>query len=694
MKPSSRSIRRATPSSVRRPAPSRRPRHAPALVLALASAAAGTAGAQQVQTVPAPRSATFEPGPLRTVVLDLETGTIRRDAGTAEHRGASTVATFSNLDLAGFTGVDTGGGATEWFDAAWKAGGASERMTGFTTAYCSSALDPELGGPGGSLEISFREGYAGADLDGTPGGDEVTRVCLTGLPAHSTSSSFQDGYSCYFLEVNLGATVCFPDGPIGYGWRFVDVGSDGALGATFPMLSCVQDCAGPGPDSQGMVNQIDRYLAPGLLHSSFSFGQGYFTSMAMAIHEQAGGWDRVRNHGFVDTHHTQNEGEKTDLTSEDLVEALHARLGDAGFKSLIVEISGCRSGAFIEDLTEAFIDATMPVFGNSSCRFNEKVWTTDPFPRDATDSEVNGWVFVYSQDTAHPGYVQEGANLVNKNPSESDAVRHAKQTRLWQKVKDKANPQSLSLAGGRDSKLGDADKRVAVLFNGCTETFAWNDMGLMYRMLRRSGYKATDIIVLNTDGVTRKAGAYIPKDTFKDSPYRAATRKKMKDAIAGLAVDDDTQVYVYIGGHGGNYRTFEKVQVPARAAAGCANSFDLGLLTAEELEDLEAPGNTALVELTVTPVTCGEVPYGYEVYLNDTFLASIPGGGMLQELHVPVDPSLFQPSSNVIWIGNPSETAAPITAQVGFSAGLSRPDFVALDPEVPLGGLTPGGQER
>jgi hypothetical protein len=56
--------------------------------------------------------------------------------------------------------------------------------------------------------------------------------------------------SCYFFNLVFGDCIAFADGPIGYSWRFVDVGTTGVLGGTFPFFSCVQSCSGMGPDGQ------------------------------------------------------------------------------------------------------------------------------------------------------------------------------------------------------------------------------------------------------------------------------------------------------------------------------------------------------------------------------------------------------------------------------------------------------------
>jgi len=221
------------------------------------------------------------------VSLDLATGALRHGA-PVRARSASTTADFTNLDLSGFVGVDTGAGFCEWFDAGVKgfAGNQSDLMSEVVFGYCSSMLTPASGGPGGAVKLGFYEGYT------TFGGAATTAVAkltLTGLPANSTSSSFFGGFRCYFVSVSFGSLVSFADGPIGYSWKFLDVGTDGNLAGTWPFLSCVASCSGSPLllDGQGMTDVIDEYCPPGTLRASFTFGttSGSFTSMSLDIRE-------------------------------------------------------------------------------------------------------------------------------------------------------------------------------------------------------------------------------------------------------------------------------------------------------------------------------------------------------------------------------------------------------------------------
>jgi hypothetical protein len=226
--------------------------------------------------------------PLRSVSLDLDTGTITRGPIVNDRVGTTTI-DFDNNDLGGFVGVDTGNGFCEWFDAGVKgfAGNGSDLMNNFVFAYCSAMLTPGSGGPGGTLKMGFYEGYQ--LFGGTPT-TAVAVFTLSGLPGNSASSSFFGGFACYFINVSFGgALVGFADGPIGYSWGFLDVGTDGTLAGTWPFLSCVVSCSGAigQVDGQGMTDAIDEYCPPGTLRSTFTFGttSGSFTSMSMDIRE-------------------------------------------------------------------------------------------------------------------------------------------------------------------------------------------------------------------------------------------------------------------------------------------------------------------------------------------------------------------------------------------------------------------------
>jgi hypothetical protein len=225
--------------------------------------------------------------PLKSVSLDLATGTISRGPAV-NNRSATTTVDFNNNDLGGFVGVDTGNGFCEWFDAAVKgfAGNGSDLMNNIVFAYCSAMLAPGSGGPGGSVKLGFYEGYTW--FGGAPT-TTVAAFTLTGLPANTGSSSFFGGFRCFFIQVIFTNMVAFADGPIGYSWKFLDVGTTGVLGGTWPFLSCVVSCSGAitQVDGQGMTDILDEYCPPGFRKATFTFGttSGSFTSMSMDVRE-------------------------------------------------------------------------------------------------------------------------------------------------------------------------------------------------------------------------------------------------------------------------------------------------------------------------------------------------------------------------------------------------------------------------
>jgi hypothetical protein len=238
--------------------------------------------------------------PLKSLSLDLGTGTITRGSKVTNRKG-NTLIDFDNLDLGGFVGVDTGNGFCKWIDAADKGTGAgrtasvdndSDLMNSIVFAYCSSRLTPGSGGPGGSTVLTFYEGYTVWGGAATTG---IAAFTLTGLPGNSASSSFFGGFGCFFIRVYFDQLVCFADGPIGYGWTFLDAGYPTAnplstvLAGTWPFLSCTVSCSGrPWEfDLQGLTDVIDLYCPTKSLRTVFTFGttSGSFTSVSMAIEE-------------------------------------------------------------------------------------------------------------------------------------------------------------------------------------------------------------------------------------------------------------------------------------------------------------------------------------------------------------------------------------------------------------------------
>jgi outer membrane lipoprotein SlyB len=238
--------------------------------------------------------------PLKSLTLDLGTGTLTRGPKVTNRKG-NTVTDFDNNDLGGFVGVDTGNGFCLWIDPAVKGTGAgrtagvnnnSDLMNSIIFAYCSAKLTPGSGGPGGTMALHFYEGYT--VFGGAPT-TSVAHFTLTGLPGNSNSSSFFGGFGCFFIRVIFNQLLCFADGPIGYGWTFLDKGFPTAnplssvLAGTWPFLSCVATCSGIilGPGGQGMTDVIDEYCPTTSLRATFTFGttSGSFTSMSMAIEE-------------------------------------------------------------------------------------------------------------------------------------------------------------------------------------------------------------------------------------------------------------------------------------------------------------------------------------------------------------------------------------------------------------------------
>jgi hypothetical protein len=238
--------------------------------------------------------------PLKSVTLDLDTGTITRGPQVTNRKG-TTVQDFDNNDLGGFVGVDTGNGFCRWLDPAVKGTGAgqtagvvnnSDLMNNIIFAYCSAKLTPGSGGPGGTIAMQFYEGYT---LFGGAPTTAVASFTLSGLPGNSASSSFFGGFNCFFLQVIFAQLLCFADGPIGYGVVFLDNGTGtinplgAVLAGTWPFLSCTVSCSAAilQVDLQGMTDAVDEYCPQSVLRATFTFGTttASFTSISMAIGE-------------------------------------------------------------------------------------------------------------------------------------------------------------------------------------------------------------------------------------------------------------------------------------------------------------------------------------------------------------------------------------------------------------------------
>ena len=191
------------------------------------------------------------PAPRATVRVDAATGAVTR--APAQARVAGEVSEFPNLDLAGFVTVDTGASAVTWINDGQKgvSGNASDLVSRIVVPYCSAELDPALGGPGATVKLGFYEGFTRNSP--TPDGVQVAELTFTGLPAHTAESSFFGNSSCYFLEVELDPALQLADGPIGYSWEFVDLGSDGVLAGTFPFLANTSSCSSLVPDPLGQA---------------------------------------------------------------------------------------------------------------------------------------------------------------------------------------------------------------------------------------------------------------------------------------------------------------------------------------------------------------------------------------------------------------------------------------------------------
>jgi hypothetical protein len=270
------------------------------LILAGAALAVlgATAGAQSQKAKLFKRAG----GSVRQAHLDLGTGTYTRGPIVNQRGIGTTNGGFRHIDAFdgsgfGWLSVDTGAGACRWFNPASKGLNIHQApipnpkwMTDIVFFYCSNALDVSSGGVGGSVNISFYEGYT--VFGGTPTTTAAV-VQLTELPANTSDGSFfSAGAGCYGIRITFTNLVAFRDCMfMGYSWEYADVGTDGILGNTYPFISCVVSCSGLniingsaggagiqglglGDDGQGSLDVIDQFctIPAGTVTATFTFG--------------------------------------------------------------------------------------------------------------------------------------------------------------------------------------------------------------------------------------------------------------------------------------------------------------------------------------------------------------------------------------------------------------------------------------
>src|SRR5262245_24960018 len=155
-------------------------------------------------------------GPPRHATLDLATGAVTRQGGTAK----AVAACWANSDTCGYFSLSGNcGGVDQWMDFAVKGCQLTGVISGFTFGYASNALDTTQGGSGAALSRSFQEGATGFGSFG----HDVAGFSFTGLPASPA------GFPCsgcgaygWLIDADLSGGFAFAlaDGPFGYSFIF------------------------------------------------------------------------------------------------------------------------------------------------------------------------------------------------------------------------------------------------------------------------------------------------------------------------------------------------------------------------------------------------------------------------------------------------------------------------------------------
>ncbi len=211
------------------------------------------------------------PGEVTHLKMDYATGEITTLDPAAD---ALVPSCFDNSALSGtFTTIGTIG--DEFIDWGHKSCGLTGLVCEFSFGYSTTALDPGMGGPGASIDVSFYPDYRG--LCSALGAPAAT-YSFSGLPGSPNGIAT----ASFTMKVDIStAGFALADGPFGWGYTATDAVSGPLL------VTTTGTCAGAPDPVTGTEDCFDRYSG-GLCQGTMSFVTPGTASFYMQIGEDDG----------------------------------------------------------------------------------------------------------------------------------------------------------------------------------------------------------------------------------------------------------------------------------------------------------------------------------------------------------------------------------------------------------------------
>jgi hypothetical protein len=190
----------------------------------------------------------------------------------SQMRPAPGAPAYANDDLAGSYAVP--GVSERWVD--WGRIDGELRVSAFTFAYATTAIDRALGGPGAALAVALYDGTKGGGVLGS----EVVRLDLEGLPA-----SLDGSVVSFRVRVALAAELEVRLSGGAAGWAYT--GIDGHTGPLLVRTSGL--CGEQGDASTGTTDCFDIYFPDSVQHENyvgrFALAARGIASFYMALEE-------------------------------------------------------------------------------------------------------------------------------------------------------------------------------------------------------------------------------------------------------------------------------------------------------------------------------------------------------------------------------------------------------------------------